>query len=57
MVLFLHREGYYDKDNPENQNLAKCSIAKNRHGALATVNLGWLPEYTKFTNLDTTHER
>lgn len=57
MVLFLHREGYYDKDNPENQNLAKCSIAKNRHGALATVNLGWLPEFTKFTNLDTTHER
>ena len=31
IVLFLYREGYYNRDT-ENPNLAECIIAKNRHG-------------------------
>ena len=55
IVMFLYREGYYDRDT-ENHNLAECIIAKNRHGETGTVELQWLPEYTAFSGLDRTHE-
>jgi len=55
IVLFLYREGYYDKDT-ENHNLAECIVAKNRHGETRTVELQWLPEYTTFAGIDRTHE-
>ena len=48
IVLFLYRNSYYDKTDP-NQKLCECIVAKNRHGETGTVNLGWLGEYTKFT--------
>ena len=51
IVLFLYREGYYNKDT-ENPNLAECIIAKNRHGETGTVELQWLPEYTTFTSVE-----
>jgi len=53
-VMFLYRDEYYNND-PEKKNMAKCIIAKNRHGSTGTVELGWFGQYTKFTNLDTTH--
>ena len=37
--------------------LATCNIAKNRHGSMGKVNLGWFAQYTRFTNLDNTHEQ
>lgn len=49
VVLFLYREDYYEKDS-ENKNLAKLKIAKQRNGALGTIDLVWLPQYTKFTD-------
>ena len=55
IVMFLYREGYYDKDTP-NPNLAECIIAKNRHGETRTVELQWLPEYTTFSSIDRRHE-
>ena len=55
IVMFLYREGYYEKET-ENQNLAECIIAKNRHGETGTVELQWLPEYTTFSGIDRTHE-
>src|SRR5699024_5883796 len=36
IVMFLYREGYYDRDT-ENHNLAECIIAKYRHGETRTV--------------------
>ena len=51
IVLFLHREGYYDKSS-ENPNLAECIVAKNRHGETGTVELQWLPEYTTFASIE-----
>ena len=54
IVMFLYREGYYDKDTP-NPNLAECIIAKNRHGETRTVELQWLPEYTTFSSIDRRH--
>lgn len=53
-VMFLYRDEYYNND-PEKKNMAKCIIAKNRHGSTGTVELGWFGQYTKFTNLETTH--
>ena len=50
IVMFIHRESYYD-DDTENPNVAECIVAKNRHGETGTVYLEWRPEYTVFRNL------
>ena len=51
IVLFLYREGYYNRDT-ENPNLAECIIAKNRHGETGVVELQWTPEFTTFTDME-----
>ena len=51
IVMFIHRESYYD-DDTENPNIAECIIAKNRHGETGSVMLEWRPEYTVFRNLE-----
>ena len=50
IVMFIHRESYYD-DDTENPNIAECIIAKNRHGETGSVMLEWRPEFTTFRNL------
>lgn len=55
IVMFLSRD-YYQND-PDKQNIATCNIAKNRHGSMGKVDLGWFAQYTKFTSLDNTHEQ
>ena len=50
IVMFIHRESYYDNDT-ENSNIAECIVAKNRHGETGTVMLEWRPEFTLFRNL------
>ncbi|MEG1008630.1 MAG: replicative DNA helicase [Clostridia bacterium] len=50
IVMFIHREGYYDKEC-ENQNVAEIIISKNRNGETGTVELAWIGNYTKFSNL------
>ena len=52
MVLFLHRDDYYN-DNPEKRDLAELIIAKFRAGSTGTVPLKWMPNYTKFGDLET----
>ena len=51
MVLFLHRDDYY-QDDSERRNIAEVIIAKHRAGSTGSVDLLWLPNYTKFTNLE-----
>ena len=51
IVMFLYREGYYEKESP-NPNLAECIIAKNRHGETGKVDLQWTPEFTTFTDME-----
>ena len=55
IVLFIHREDYYD-ENTENRNIANCIIAKNRHGETGTVDLQWLPEFTTFRTIERRYE-
>lgn len=50
IVMFLHREDYYDPET-EKKNVAEVIIAKNRNGETGTVELAWLGQYTKFANL------
>ena len=54
IVLFLYRDGYYNRDT-ENPNLAECIIAKNRHGETRTIELQWLPDFTTFSNVEWQH--
>ena len=42
---------YYNKDS-ENKGIAEIIVAKQRNGPIGTVNLVWLPEYTRFANLE-----
>ncbi len=51
IVMFLYRNSYYDKTDP-NVNACECIVAKNRHGETATVPIGWEGEYTRFTNAE-----
>ena len=50
VVMFIYREDYYNKDT-DTPNQAEIIIAKQRNGPIGTVNLAWLPDYTKFANL------
>ncbi|MBQ6374354.1 MAG: replicative DNA helicase [Clostridia bacterium] len=49
VVMFIHREEYYDPETPE-KGVAEIIIAKQRNGSLGTVKLGWKGEYTWFTD-------
>ena len=51
IVMFLYREGYYDPE-VENPFLAKCILAKNRHGSTGETDLRWDGQFTKFSNLE-----
>ena len=53
VVMFLYREGYYNRDLSEaEQRVAEVIIAKQRNGPIGTVNLLWIPELTKFTDME-----
>ena len=51
VVIFLYREGYYNK--ADTSGIAEIIVAKNRNGPTGTVNLRFRPELTRFENLDT----
>ena len=51
VVMFLYRDDYYNHDSPE-KGISEVIIAKQRNGPIGTVKLAWLPEYTKFANLE-----
>ena len=51
VVMFIYRDDYYNKDTTE-AGVAEIIIAKQRNGPIGTVKLAWLPDYTKFANLE-----
>ena len=53
IVMFIHREDYYNKDivEPDKKNIAEIILAKNRAGETGIENLLWIGEYTKFVNI------
>ena len=50
-VIFLYRDDYYNEDS-EKKNVAEVILAKHRGGSTGTIDLAWLPSYTKFANLE-----
>lgn len=49
VVMFLYRDYYYNKESGK-ENSAEVIIAKQRNGPIGTVELVWMPDYTKFAN-------
>ena len=66
IVLFLYRDEYYkdisgNKDTKDGEavapvedtaNTAEVIIAKNRHGSVGNVRMGWIGQFTKFRTLE-----
>ena len=50
VVMFIYRDDYYNHDSPE-KNISEIIVAKQRNGPTGTVKLAWLPQFTKFANL------
>lgn len=50
VVMFIYRDDYYNKDT-DRKNISEIIIAKQRNGPIGTVELVWLPDFTKFGNL------
>jgi len=60
IVLFLYRDEYYNdlkgtqgdgQADADSSNTAEVIIAKNRHGSVGNVKMGWVGKYTKFRTL------
>ena len=51
VVMFIYRDDYYNKDT-DKKGIAEIIIAKQRNGPIGTVELVWLPDYTKFANME-----
>ncbi len=51
IVMFLSRQSGEDVP-PDEQNIARCEIAKHRNGATGYVDLVWRGEYTLFTDYE-----
>ncbi len=61
IVLFLYRDEYYkdisgaqgdDAAAAESANTAEVIVAKNRHGSVGNVKMGWIGQFTKFRTLE-----
>ena len=50
VVMFIYRDDYYNNDTAK-PNVAEIIIAKQRNGPIGTIELAWLPQYTKFANM------
>ena len=51
IVIFLHRDEMYDRDNQDVKGLADLIVAKNRQGPTGVVKLAYISELTRFDNL------
>ena len=56
VVMFLYRDEYYNKDSAA-KGITELIVAKQRNGPIGTVELAWLPQYTKFANLSKDQQR
>lgn len=50
VVMFLYRDDYYNHET-EKKDIAEVIIAKQRNGPIGTIELAWLPRFTKFANM------
>ena len=63
IVLFLYRDEYYkdisgaenSEDAADTANTAEVIVAKNRHGSVGNIKMGWIGQFTKFRTLEEDH--
>ncbi|MCL1858722.1 MAG: replicative DNA helicase [Oscillospiraceae bacterium] len=55
VVMFLYRDDYY-KESVEKHNRAEIIFAKNRHGAIGKVEVGFEKKFTRFYDIDEVHK-
>lgn len=55
VIEFLYRDDYYDAET-DKQNIIEVIIAKQRNGAVGTVELAFMKEYNLFLDLDYRNE-
>ena len=63
IVLFLYRDEYYkdisgaeaSPDAADTANTAEVIVAKNRHGSVGNIKMGWIGQFTKFRTLEDDH--
>ncbi len=59
VVMFIHREAYYNRDeeqSAEERAKSEIIIAKQRNGPTGTIHLNFVSRYTRFDNQDAGHE-
>src|SRR4029079_9137546 len=59
VVMFIHREAYYNRDaemSESDKAKSEIIIAKQRNGPTGTVHLNFISRYTRFENADMTAE-
>lgn len=64
IVLFLYRDEYYkdisgaeaSPDEADSANTAEVIVAKNRHGSVDNVKMGWVGQFTKFRSIEDKYE-
>jgi len=54
VVMFLYRDEYYQKKE-DNHNRAEIIFAKNRHGSVGKVEVGFESKFTRFYDIDEVH--
>ena len=50
VVALIHREAYYNHDDPTIQNKALLILAKQRNGPVGNIDLTYLSQFTLFTD-------
>ncbi len=51
VILFIYREEFYNREDPELRGLAEIIIGKQRAGPVGSVKCRFFHEYTRFENL------
>jgi replicative DNA helicase len=51
VILFLHRDDYYNRDGEDQDNITEVIVAKARDGSTGSVKFLFVKEYMKFTEL------
>jgi len=56
VVMFLYRDFLYNKENLAKRNRAEVIFAKNRHGSIGDVEVGYEGKYLRFYDIDEVHK-
>jgi len=55
VVMFLYRDFLYNKEKLDKRNRAEVIFAKNRHGSIGDVEVGFEGQFTRFYDIDDVH--